>query len=79
MHRRKIQEVTWNGERVAFQRSGNYIYFGAAPSMEDTTQTPETGSGVPVHLQRQALYPRCRRMGRADLPAEAEEAAPFLR
>lgn len=42
----KIQEVTWNGERVAFQRSGNYIYFGAAPSMEDTTQTPETGSGV---------------------------------
>lgn len=41
----KIQTVTWNGETVEVQRSGNYIYFGDAPSVDDTSQTPETGGG----------------------------------
>ncbi|MCI9626773.1 MAG: hypothetical protein HFI90_08315 [Clostridia bacterium] len=40
-----ITTVTWNGEEVNIQRSGNYIYFGATPSVADTSKTPESEDG----------------------------------
>ncbi len=40
-----ITTVTWNGEEVNVQRSGNYIYFGAASSVADTSKTPEPEDG----------------------------------
>lgn len=44
-----IQTVTWNGEEVSVQRSGNYIYFGEKASVADTSKTPETeGGSTPV-------------------------------